>query len=111
MNFVPKRGDLIWISFSPQVGHEQAGRRPAVVLSPVSYNRRVGLAIVCPITSQVKGLQFEAQIPPGLSISGVILCDHVKNVDWRGRQAEFAGRLPGDVIEEVLAKLNSLLGD
>jgi len=111
VNFAPKRGDLIWISFSPQVGHEQAGRRPAVVLSPLSYNRKVGLAIVCPITSQVKGLRFEVAIPAGMNISGVILSDQVKNVDWRGRQAEFAGTLPDDVIEDVLAKLNSLLGD
>ena len=110
MSYVPERGDLVWISFNPQVGHEQAGRRPAVILSPRSYNGKVGLALVCPITSQVKGYPFEVAIPTGSAINGVILCDQVRSVDWRGRQAEFAGKLSNDTLKEVLKKLNTLLG-
>ncbi len=88
MAHVPERGDLVWLTFSPQTGHEQAGRRPAVVLSPATYNGKVGLALFCPITSQVKGYPFEVALPEGLSISGVILADQVKSLDWRAREAE-----------------------
>ena len=104
MNYVPKRGDLVWMSFNPRVGHEQSGRRPAVILSPISYNRKVGLAIVCPITSQVKGYPFEVVIPNDNDISGVILCDQVRSVDWRERQAEFAGVLPKETLKEIFKK-------
>jgi mRNA interferase MazF len=85
---VPDRGDAIWITLDPQAGHEQAGRRPALVLSPASYNEKVGLALLCPITSQVKGYPFEVPIPAGLTVSGVILADQVKSLDWRVRRAE-----------------------
>ena len=105
----PERGDLVWIDFSPQSGHEQAGRRPAVVLSPAGYNRLVGLAIVCPITSRVKGYSFEVAIPPGLAISGVILADQARSLDWRTRKAERIASLPESVIGEVLIKLRTLL--
>jgi len=107
--YVPQRGDVVWWSFTPQAGHEQAGRRPAVVLSPAAYNGKVGWALVCPITSQVKGYPFEVAIPPGLSVGGVVLSDQVKSLDWRARRAEFAGRLPGPAIQEVLDKLGTLL--
>jgi len=104
-----ERGDVVWITFNPQAGHEQAGRRPAVVLSPAAYNGKVGLAILCPITRQIKGYPFEVRIPSGLDISGVILADQVKSLDWRVREAELAGKLPSATIAEVLQKLNTLL--
>ena len=106
---VPERGDVLWITMNPQTGHEQAGRRPAVVLSPAAYNGKVGLAILCPITRQAKGYPFEVQIPGGLAVRGVILADQVKSLDWRARQAELAGRLPTATVVEVLEKLNTLL--
>lgn len=105
----PERGDACWLDFSPQAGHEQGGRRPGVVLSPASYNGRVGLALFCPITSQVKGYPFEVALPPALEISGVILADQPKSLDWRSRNAEFICSLPHDVLAEVLQKLHVLL--
>ena len=109
MAYIPKRGDVVWITFTPQAGHEQAGRRPALVLSPGAYNEKVGLAILCPVTSQVKGYPFEVTIPDGLEVSGVILSDQVKNLDWRARQAELACKLPVETVAEVLQKLSTLL--
>ncbi|MEA3336053.1 MAG: endoribonuclease MazF [Chloroflexota bacterium] len=110
MAYKPKRGDIIWLTFNPQAGHEQAGRRPALVLSPVAYNGKVGLAILCPITSKVKGYPFEVVIPNGLKITGAILSDQVKNLDWKTRKAEFVCTLPTVTVDEVLLKLNTLLG-
>jgi mRNA interferase MazF len=109
MGYIPERGDLIWITLDPQAGHEQKGRRPALVLSPKSYNGKVGHAILCPITSQVKGYPFEVVIPEGLGIEGVILSDQVKSLDWQIRRAEFQTRLPDQVVEEVLQKLATVL--
>jgi len=109
MSYVPKRGDTIWINFNPQAGHEQAGRRPAVVLSPQSYNGKVGLCLLCPITNRVKGYPFEVLIPAGLEVTGVILSDQAKSLDWRVRNAEFVTDLPEAVIIEALKKLKSLL--
>jgi mRNA interferase MazF len=109
MKAIPDRGDIVWLTFHPQAGHEQAGRRPAVVLSPVAYNGKVGLALLCPITSQVKGYPFEVPIPDGLPVAGVILADQVKSLDWRARQAEVIATLPGGVVADVLAKLGALL--
>ena len=108
-SYVPKRGDLVWITLNPQAGHEQAGRRPAVVLSPQPYNEKVGLAILCPITNQIKGYPFEVVIPPDLSITGAILSDQVKSLDWRTRNAELIGVLPPKTISEVLQKISLLL--
>jgi len=108
--WVPDAGDLVWLTFSPQAGREQAGRRPALILSPAQYNRRSGLALACPITSHVKGYPFEVDLPPALPVSGVILADHVKSVDWRARRAEAAGRLPREVLNDVLDRLAPLLG-
>ncbi len=110
MAYTPKRGDVVWISFNPQAGHEQAGRRPAVILSPKVYNRKVGLAILCPITNQAKGYPFEVLLPQEVDVTGVILSDQVKSLDWRVRKAEFKESLPEEVIDEVLAKLGTLLG-
>jgi mRNA interferase MazF len=107
---VPDAGDLIWLDFNPQAGREQAGRRPAIVLSPSAYNDKASLAIVCRITSQVKGYPFEVPLPKSLSMSGVILADHLKSLDWRERRAEKAGRGPKQVVEEVLGRLAPLLG-
>jgi mRNA interferase MazF len=109
MAYVPDRGEVVWLTFTPQAGHEQAGRRPAVVLSPMAYNRRVGLAIFCPITSQRKGYPFEVEIPDSVGVTGVILSDQVKNLDWRSRNAVFLAVLPDAVIAEVLQKLNTLV--
>src|SRR5918996_3405505 len=107
--YVPARGDVVWITFNPQAGHEQAGRRPAVVLSPSSYNGKVGLAILCPVTSQIKNYPFEVAIPSGSKLSGVILADQVKSLDWRIRRAEFICNLPQQTIGEVTGKLATLL--
>ena len=108
--FVPDSGDLIWLTFDPQAGHEQAGRRPALVLSPKLYNQKAGLALVCPVTNQAKDYPFEVAIPRASGVTGVILGDHVRSVDWRARRAERIGRAPAEVIEEVLARLAPLLG-
>jgi mRNA interferase MazF len=107
--YIPQRGDVVWITLHPQAGHEQAGRRPAVVLSPRAYNGKVGLAILCPITSQIKGYPFEVLIPPGQAVGGAVLSDQVKSLDWRIRGAEFICSLPARAIAEVLNKLSTLL--
>jgi mRNA interferase MazF len=99
----------VWITFNPQAGHEQAGRRPAVILSPAAYNGRVGLAILCPITNQIKGYPFEVVLPTGIAVSGAILSDQVKNLDWRARNAGFICALPTPTIVAVLQKLNTLV--
>jgi mRNA interferase MazF len=106
---IPRRGDLVWVDFTPQAGHEQAGRGPALILSPETYNRKTGLAIACPITSQAKGYPFEVPLPAELPITGVILSDHVRNIDWRARRAECAGKADEDTIAEVCAKLSALI--
>ncbi len=107
--YVPQRGDVIWITLSPQAGHEQAGRRPALVLSPVTYDGKVSLAIPCPLTNQIKGYPFEVLVPAGLSISGAILADQAKSLDWRARDAEFICNLPRRTVTEALQKLGTLL--
>jgi mRNA interferase MazF len=109
--YVPARGDVVWLTFDPQAGHEQAGRRPAVVLSPEAYNARVGLALFCPVTSKSKGYPFEVPMPPGLTVTGVALADQVKSLDWRARQVEFAARLPPAVVKMILQRLQLLLED
>ncbi len=108
-SYVPRCGDVVWITLNPQAGREQAGRRPAVVVSPQSYNGKVGLAIFCPITSQVKGYPFEVLIPAELPMAGAILADQVKSLDWRARNAEFICTLPTQTISDVLQKLATLL--
>lgn len=109
-DYIPARGDLVWLAFDPQAGHEQSGRRPALVISPAAYNRKVGLAIVCPITSRVKGYPFEVELPEGGEVSGVILADQVKSLDWRARRAGPAGRVGAEVLREALRKLWALVG-
>ena len=105
----PDRGHLVWISLDPQSGHEQAGRRPALVLSPASYNGLVGLALVCPITSRAKGYTFEVPLPSGLPVSGVVIADHIKCLDWRTRHAEYIGVAPVEVVAEVVRRLGLIL--
>ncbi|MCX6002961.1 MAG: endoribonuclease MazF [Chloroflexi bacterium] len=107
--YIPQCGDVVWITLNPQAGHEQAGRRPAVVLSPRNYNGKTGLAILCPITNQVKDYPFEVLLPEGLPVAGVILSDQVKSLDWRARNVELICLLPDETISEVLQKLETLL--
>jgi mRNA interferase MazF len=111
MKYFPDRGDAVWLNFNPITGHEQSGRRPAVVVSPKSYNKKVGLGLFCPITSQIKGYPFEVEIPAGISITGVALSDQIKSLDWRVRDAQFICKLPVSMMSEVLRKLNTLLKD
>ncbi|MEW6173548.1 MAG: endoribonuclease MazF [Bacillota bacterium] len=107
--YVPERGDVVWITLTPQAGHEQAGRRPAAVLSPAAYNGKVGLAIMCPVTNQIKGYPFEVLIPDGLAASGAILADQVKSLDWGAREAELICTIPAETITEILQKVSVLL--
>lgn len=107
--YVPARGDLICLQFNPQAGHEQAGHRPALVISPGSYNRRVGLALCCPVTSQVKGYPFEVLLPRGLGVEGAILSDQMKSLDWRVRKARRIGTLPVEVLQETVGKILALV--
>jgi mRNA interferase MazF len=109
-SYIPERGDIVWLEFNPQAGHEQAGHRPALVVSPKAYNEKVGLALFCPITSSVKGYPFEVVLPEKLEVSGAILSDQIKSLDWRVRKAKLLVNAPEDVFEEVLAKILSLLG-
>ena len=109
MDYTPQRGDIVWLNSNPQVGREQAGRRPAVVLSPGSHNGKVGLLFACPITSQVKGYPFEVAVPAGMKIRGGPSVRSDKAFDWRGREIVFADRLPTSAINEVLAKISVLL--
>jgi mRNA interferase MazF len=106
----PDAGELVWLSFVPQVGREQAGRRPGLVLSPRSYNAKVGLCLVCPVTQHAKGYAFEVQLPHGLPVQGVELADHLKSADCQGRGCDHIATVPAEVLDEVRAKLKPLLG-
>jgi len=108
-HYVPQRGHIVWLNFTPQSGHEQSGKRPAFVVSPAVYNNKVGLALFCPITSQVKGYPFEVLIPDGHSMRGVILSDQIKSMDWRARKAKFIEKLPLQTTEEVISKIATLI--
>lgn len=108
VTYVPDRGDIVWLRFTPQAGHEQAGRRPAITLSPKTYNQKVGLAIFCPITSHEKGYPFEVKIEERL-IQGVILADQVKSLDWKSRKVEFILKSKPEITNQVLTLINTLL--
>jgi mRNA interferase MazF len=108
-DYVPDRGDLVWFQFNPQSGHEQAGKRPALVISPASYNRKVGLSLLCPVTSKQKDYPFEVIIPQDLPIEGVILADQIKSLDWQSRQAAFICKVPQEILSEVITKLDLLI--
>lgn len=107
--YVPGRGEVVWLQFDPQAGHEQAGRRPAVIVSPREYNAKTGLALCCPITSRIKGYPFEVALAEESEVSGVILADQVKSLDWRARQARRLWTLPAAVLQELLAKIRVLV--
>ena len=105
----PDRGDIVWVDFDPQAGHEQAGRRPALIVSPRSYNQKVGLVLLCPITTHRKGYPFEVPLPNGLKVAGVVLADQIKSMDWRARRSEFCCRAPAVTVLDVIGKAQSLL--
>jgi mRNA interferase MazF len=107
--YVPDRGDIIWLEFAPQAGHEQSGHRPALVISPKDYNAVTGLALMCPITSKVKGYPFEVILPRENKVSGAVLSDQIKSLDWRSRHAKFILKARAEVLDDVLAKLRALL--
>ncbi|HEX3728500.1 MAG TPA: endoribonuclease MazF [Opitutaceae bacterium] len=109
MSFVPDRGDLVWINFDPQAGHEQAGRRPALILSPKAYNQKSGLMLACPITRQAKGLRFEVMLDDDDTVSGVVLSDHLRSMDWKARRAERFGRISSKTLEQVHDRVGALL--
>ncbi|MEI6385577.1 MAG: endoribonuclease MazF [Spirochaetota bacterium] len=106
--YSPERGDVVWLDHDPQRGHEQAGKRPAIVISPRQYNQRVGLALFFPITSQVKNYPFEVAISL-TKIKGVILADQIKSLDWKARKVKFIEAAPVEIFEEVRARLGLLL--
>lgn len=107
--YIPARGDVVWMNFSPQAGHEQAGRRPALVLSPKNYNQVTGRFVVCPITSHVKGYPFEYPLPIDCPVRGVVLVDHVKNQDWKERNAELAATVESEMIDPICDMIESLI--
>lgn len=109
MVYIPGRGDAVWLTFDSQAGHEQAGHRPALVISPRVYNAKAGLSLVCPITSQVKQYPFEVELPPGLPVAGVVLADQIKSLDWRARKADYICTLPPEITDDVIAKIIPLL--
>lgn len=108
-SYIPDRGDLVWLNFTPQSGHEQAGKRPAFVVSPAVYNKKVGLALFCPVTSQIKGYPFEVLIPDGHSIHGVILSDQLKSLDWKARHAKFIVKLTSKTTDDVIRRMMTLI--
>ena len=107
--YIPCKGDVVWLDFSPQDGHEQSGNRPALCISPKEYNEKTGLAIFCPITSQSKGYPFEVSLPDNMILHGVILSDHIKSCDWKVSHAEYICSINDILLAEVLGKLHTLL--
>jgi len=106
--YIPERGDIVWINFDPQSGHEQKGKRPAIILSPKEYNKKVGLGLFCPITSKIKKYPFEVEISYK-KINGVVLSDQIKSFDWRTREIEFISKVTSDKIEEIINKISVLI--
>ena len=107
-NYVPERGDIVWLDFTPQAGHEQHGKRPAIVLSPQAYNKKTGLALFCPITTKQKGYPFEVKIERD-KINGIVLSDQIKSLDWQQRGAEFIVKATEEEINEIIKKLSALV--
>ena len=108
MAYTPDKGDIVWLNFNPQAGHEQRGLRPALVITPKEYNKKTNLAICCPITSHVKGYPFEVQIN-GKKVIGVALADHLKNLDWKAREVKFIEKASSSVLKECINKISALL--
>lgn len=107
-NYIPDRGDVVWLNFTPQAGYEQSGTRPALVLSPMSYNKKTGLSVCCPISSKIKGYPFEVKVE-GKKISGVVLSDHLKNLDWQIRKIKFIEKADPRVVKDCTAKIAALI--
>ena len=107
--YIPDRGDIVWLNFNPQSGHEQAGKRPALVISPKRYNQKVGLAVFFPITSKTKGYPFEVELPSDLPVEGVILSDQIKSLDWKSRNVKFVYKLSESAVLETIKKFSVLL--
>lgn len=107
--YAPSRGEIVWLQFEPQAGHEHSGRRPAVIISPREYNQKVGLCLCCPVTSKAKGYPFEVELPPGMKVEGVVLCDQLKSLDWKARNARIIGTLPGRSLKEIQARILALV--
>ena len=107
--YAPSRGEIVWLQFEPQAGHEHSGRRPAVIISPREYNQQVGLCLCCPVTSKAKGYPFEVELPPGMKVEGVVLCDQLKSLDWKARNARIIGTLPGRSLKEIQARILALV--
>lgn len=108
MSYIPERGDFVWLNFTPQAGHEQRGVRPALVISPQQYNKKTGLAVCCPVTSNIKGYPFEVEVS-GKKIKGAILADHLKNLDWKTRKAKFIEKAGAATMTECLGKIAALI--
>jgi mRNA interferase MazF len=108
---IPRRGDLVWVDFVPSAGHEQSGRRPALIISPENYNRKTGLAVACPVTTRAKGYPFEVPLPEELPVRGVVLSDHVRTIDWHARHSERIGKVDEVTLAEVWGKLSALIGN
>ena len=107
--YAPSRGEIVWLQFEPQAGHEHSGRRPAVIISLREYNQKVGPCLCCPVTSQPKGYPFEVELPPGMKVEGVVLCDQLKSLDWKARNARIIGTLPGRSLKEIQARILALV--
>ena len=107
-SYFPNRGDIVWLNFTPQAGHEQKGKRPAIIISPLEYNKKTGLAVCCPITSNIKGYPFEVEVS-GKKINGAILSDHLKNLDWKAREIKFIEKAKNHVLDEVVSKISALI--
>ena len=107
-NYAPERGDIVWLNFTPGSGHEQKGKRPAVVISPKEYNEKVGLGLFCPITSKVKNYPFEVKIEND-KINGVILADQIKSLDWKTREIEFIAKETYEKVNEIIDRISVLL--
>jgi len=107
--YAPERGHVVWLTLDPQAGHEQAGRRPALVISPAAYNWQVGLALFCPITNRAKGYPFEVPLPSDSAVTGVVLADHVKSLDWRARNASFICAVSDEIVVAVVECMEQLL--
>ena len=108
MSYIPHRGDIVWLNFTPQAGHEQMGTRPALILSPEKYNKKTGLAVCCPITSNIKGYPFEVVVS-GKKINGAVLADHLKNLDWKVRKAKFIEKASDDIVNQCSLKIAALI--
>ena len=107
--YIPKKGDLVILTFDPQAGHEQKGRRPALVLSNDLFNKHTGFAIACPITNTDRKIPFHIQIPPQSSLTGFVMVDQVKSIDYRGRQVKYVEQAPSELVDEALSVLDSCL--